>query len=326
MAAQIIDGNVLADELRQAVSLEVQSLRLLGCVPRLAAVQVGENAASRIYTNSQARNCQSVGIEYDLAQLPESVTQDQLREKIEALNADPGVSAIILQMPLPRHIDARKMQVAIAPAKDAESVHPMNIGRLFFGGEWFVAPCTPGAAVALLNKTCPNLAGMEVVVVGHSEIVGKPIAAMLLESRHAAPTVTVCHVATQDLAAHTRRAQVLIVATGAAQWRWNHYWADLQAGKTPPRPDLSPLIKGDMIRQGAIVIDVAINRLPTGLDEAGQPLRKPDGKMDMTTVGDVDFAAACEKASAVTPVPGGVGPVTVAMLLRNTVACARATL
>ena len=154
---------------------------------------------------------------------------------------------------------------------------------------------------------------------------GKPIAAILLQSPDAAPTVTVCHVATRDLPAHTRRAEVLIVATGVAQARWLGYDRRKKAGESPALPDLSPLIKADMLREGAIVIDVAINRIPKGFDEAGEPLKNEKGRNAMITVGDVDFEAAKEKVAAITPVPGGVGPVTVAMLLSNTIACAKAT-
>ncbi|MHC4295368.1 MAG: bifunctional 5,10-methylenetetrahydrofolate dehydrogenase/5,10-methenyltetrahydrofolate cyclohydrolase, partial [Planctomycetota bacterium] len=237
--------------------------------------------------------------------------------------ASETVTGLILQMPVPAQIDARKVQVAIDPAKDVEGMHPENMGRLFYG-ESIVAPCTPMAAVELLRRTCDDLAGKETVVVGHSEIVGKPIAAILLQSLDASPTVTVCHVATKDLAAHTRRAEVLFVATGVPQVRWLSYKRRKKAGENPPLPDLSPLISGDMLAEGAIVIDVAINRVPKGFDESGEPLKNEKGKTAMKTVGDVDFEAAQQKVAAITPVPGGVGPVTVAMLLANTVACAKA--
>ena len=236
---------------------------------------------------------------------------------------DPAVSGVLLLMPMPKQIDARAIQVAIDPSKDVEGMGPVNMGRLFYGGG-LVAPCTAVAAVELLRSACPDLAGKEVVVVGHSEIVGKPIAMILLQSLDASPTVTVCHVATRDLAEHTRRAEVLFVATGVPQARWLGYRRRRKAGENPPLPDLSPLIRADMIRDGAIVIDVAINRIPRGFDENGEPLKNEKGKTAMKTAGDVDFEAAKEKVAAITPVPGGVGPVTVAMLLKNTIACAKA--
>ncbi|MBN1943641.1 MAG: bifunctional 5,10-methylenetetrahydrofolate dehydrogenase/5,10-methenyltetrahydrofolate cyclohydrolase, partial [Phycisphaerae bacterium] len=251
------------------------------------------------------------------------ITQDALLAKIGELNADANVSGLILQMPLPAGIDAREVQQAIAPAKDVEGMHPENMGRLFYGGG-VVSPCTAAAAVELLKSTCSDLAGKETVVVGHSEIVGKPIAAILLQSLNAAPTVTVCHVATKDLAAHTSKADVVFVATGVPQVRWLAYSRKKKAGENPPLPSLSPLISADMLKSGAIVIDVAINRVPKGFDENGEPLKNDKGKNAMQTIGDVDFEAAKEKVGAITPVPGGVGPVTVAMLLKNTVACAKA--
>jgi len=324
MPATIIDGKVLAEEIKQQVAAEAAELAAAGSVPRLVAVQVGENPASKIYTNMQAKSCRSVGIEYELLELPAETSQDELLAKIGQLNTDPKVSGLILQMPLPAQIDARAVQVAIAPSKDVEGMGPVNMGRLFYGGG-AVAPCTPMAAVALLKSVCADLAGKETVVVGHSEIVGKPIAMMLLQSPDASPTVTVCHVATRDLAAHTRRAEVLIVATGVAQARWQAYSCRKKAGEHPPLPDLSPLIGAEMVKEGAVVIDVAINRIPKGFDEAGEPLKNEKGRNAMITVGDVDFEAVKEKAAAITPVPGGVGPVTVAMLLKNTIACAKAT-
>lgn len=255
--------------------------------------------------------------------LPAEMTQDELLAKMAELGADKSVTGIILQMPLPPQINARTIQAAMDPAKDVEGLNPANLGRLILANE-FVAPCTAKAAVELLKHTCPDLAGKETVVVGHSEIVGKPVAMLLLQSLNASPTVTVCHVATKDLAAHVRRAEVLIVATGVSQAKWMGYQRRRKAGENPSRPDLSPLIKADMLKEGAIVIDVAINRIPRGLDGQGEPLKNLKGKPDMITVGDVDFEGALSKVSAITPVPGGVGPVTVAMLLANTIACAKA--
>jgi len=323
MSAQLIDGEAVAAAMNLETAAAAAELKAAGRPVRLVAVQAGENPASKIYTNAQAKSCNGVGIEYTLLNLPDSISQDDLAAEIEKLNRDNNVNGLILQMPLPAHLDARKVQVMISPDKDVEGMHPVNMGRLFFGGG-VVAPCTPMAAVELLKRTVPDIAGKECVVVGHSEIVGKPIAAILLQSLSASPTVTVCHVATKDLAFHTRRADILFVATGVSQARWMGFQRKKKAGDIPALPNLSPLIKADMIKDGAVVIDVAINRIPKALDEHGNALLNANGKPDMKTVGDVDFEAAKEKAAAITPVPGGVGPVTVAMLLRNTIACAKA--
>jgi methylenetetrahydrofolate dehydrogenase (NADP+)/methenyltetrahydrofolate cyclohydrolase len=323
MPARLIDGEAVAARMNQETAATVAELAAAGRRPHLVAVQVGENPASKIYTNQQAKNCETVGVEYELLNLPAETTQADLLAKIESLNADPHATGLILQMPLPPQIDARVIQVRISPDKDVEGMHPQNMGRLFYGGGT-VAPCTPMAAVELLRSVQADLAGKEVVVVGHSEIVGKPIAAILLQSLSASPTVTVCHVATKDLASHTRRAEILFVATGVSQARWMGYQRRKKAGETPPLPNLGPLVKADMLRPGAIVIDVAINRIPKALDANGDAIKNEKGKPDMKTVGDVDFEAALQVAGAITPVPGGVGPVTVAMLLRNTVRAAKA--
>jgi methylenetetrahydrofolate dehydrogenase (NADP+)/methenyltetrahydrofolate cyclohydrolase len=323
VSAKIIDGEAVAKAMNAATAAEVEALKKAGRPVRLMAIQVGENPASKVYTNMQAKNCGSVGVPYDLLNLPEGITQDRLLIKIAELNASRAVTGMILQMPLPAHLDARQVQVALSPEKDVEGMHPENMGRLFYGGG-NIFPCTPMAAVTLLKETCPDLAGKEAVVVGHSEIVGKPIAAILLQSLNASPTVTICHVATKDLAFHTRRADILFVATGVSQARWMGYQRRKAAGENPALPNLKPLISADFIKEGAIVIDVAINRIPAGFDDKGEPVKNDKGRDKIVTVGDVDFEAAKEKAAAITPVPGGVGPVTVAMLLKNTVACAKA--
>lgn len=323
MTATIIDGEAIASQIKQQVATDAAKLSAAGKTPRLTAVQVGENPASKIYTNMQARECQSVGIEYELKYLTEEITQGELLDEIEALNNDPSVSGVILQMPLPGHINPHEMQIAISPSKDVEGIGQSNLGHLFHG-QGGCAPCTAIAAVELLRRTCDDLAGKEAVIVGHSEIVGKPIAMLLLQSLRESPTVTVCHVATRDLAFHTKRADILFVAAGVSQAKWRAALRQAKAeGKDLLVPDLSPLISGGMIKDGAIVIDVAINRIPKGADENGHPLKRDNGKTAMRTVGDVDFDAAKEVASAITPVPGGVGPVTVAMLLKNTIICAK---
>lgn len=328
MPAQIIDGEAHAKKMKEKIAADAAELTKAGRAPRLVAVQVGENPASKIYTNAQAKNCQEVGIRYELLNLPDSTSLDKLLIKIAELNVSREVTGLILQMPLPPQIDARKVQVAIHPDKDVEGMHPVNMGRLFFGGG-IVFPCTPMAAVELLKSVTTDWAGKEAVIVGHSEIVGKPIAAILLQSLTASPTVTVCHVATKDLAFHTKRADILFVATGVSQARWMGYQKrkkDAIANKAPlpPLPNLKPLIPADILKEGGIVIDVAINRIPKAVDDKGEPVKDEKGKNAMMTVGDVDFAGAKDKVAAITPVPGGVGPVTVAMLLANTIACAKA--
>ena len=323
MAAKIIDGEAIAQAITDQVKADAAELTAAGRPPHLVAVQVGENPASKIYTNMQRKQCEAAGLEYELLELPEDMTEADLLAKVGELNADPKVNGLILQMPVPPQIDARKVQVTISPDKDVEGMHPENMGRLFYGGS-VVSPCTAAGAVELLKQTEPDLAGKEAVVVGHSEIVGKPIAAMLLQSLRESPTVTVCHVATKDLAAHTKAADILFVAAGVSQAKWRGYNKKKKAGEDVSVPDLSPLVSADMVKDGAIVIDVAINRIPKGFDDSGEPLKNDKGKNAMQTVGDVDFEGAKEKASAITPVPGGVGPMTVAILLRNTIACAKA--
>ena len=322
MAAEIIDGKAVAEEIKQQLSAEAAALKEAGRPVRLVAVQVGHDAASKLYTDMQARHCESAGIEYELLELPAEMTEDELVGRIGQLNGDPSVSGMILQMPLPSGMDAARIQEAIAPAKDVEGIHPENMGRLFTGGG-IVAPCTPMAAFDLLTRACPDLSGKETVIVGRSTIVGKPIA-MMLQHVKVSATITICHSRTKDLAFHTRRAEVLIAATGLSQTRWSRYRRAKKAGENVSLPDLSPLIEADMVGEGAIVIDVATNRIPKGFDDEGNPLKNDKGRNAMRTVGDVDFEGVKDKVAAITPVPGGVGPVTVAMLLKNTVACAKA--
>jgi methylenetetrahydrofolate dehydrogenase (NADP+)/methenyltetrahydrofolate cyclohydrolase len=322
MAARIIDGNAIAEQIKRTLSAQAAELAATGASPRLVAVQVGANPSSRIYTNAQAQECAKVGIEYRLEELPEQTTQADLIARLERLGADPSADGVILQMPLPPHIDARVVQTRIPPMKDVEAVNPVNMGALFFGGA-LCRPCTPAAAVEMLLASGANVRGADTVIIGRSEIVGKPLAIMLLEKSLSA-TVTVCHTGTADLAGHARRADVLIAATGRSQINWLAYSRQLKAGQAPPPPDLSPLVTADMVKPGAVVIDIAINRIPRALDAAGVPRKNAQGKNDMATVGDVDFEPVRQIASAISPVPGGVGPVTVAVLLRNTIACAKA--
>ena len=294
MGAQIIDGKKIAEGIKKEIKEEVARLKEKGVFPSLHSVMIGENPASRVYVKNQRKSAEEVGIEYTLHELPENMSQQEVVEFIEGLNRDEGVTGIILQVPVPQHLNVRDIQLKISPEKDVEGVNPYNMGLLVYGRGRLV-PCTAKAVMILLESTGIPLKGKEVTVVGHSEIVGKPLTLMLLESLYEAPTPTVCHIATRDLAFHTRRADILIVAVGKAG-----------------------LIKGDMVKEGAVVIDIGINRVPV-LDEEGRPVVDEKGKKKFKIVGDVVFEEAVEKVAFITPVPGGVGPVTTAILLRNTV-------
>jgi methylenetetrahydrofolate dehydrogenase (NADP+)/methenyltetrahydrofolate cyclohydrolase len=299
MAAKLLDGEALAATLKEKLKAKIEELKSQGKNVVLNAVQVGENAASRVYIKNQKASCEEVGLTYELKELPAETTQEELDKFIDGLNSDPNVTGIILQMPVPEQIDARAVQRRIAPEKDVEGMHPMNMGNLVFG-DMKVGPCTPLGAMELLKANGVDLKGKETVVVGHSEIVGKPLALMLLSSMMESATPTVCHIATEDLAAHTKRADLLFVACG-----------------------VPGLVKGDMIKDGAIVVDIGINRVPM-LDDDGNPVLNKKGKPRKKTVGDVVFEEAVERASMITPVPGGVGPLTVMMLLQNTISLAEA--
>lgn len=279
MSAKIIDGKALAAKVREEVAAEVEALRGRGVVPTLRVILVGENPASQVYVRNKEKAARRVGIDAQTLRLPESVSQEELLALIRQLNEDPEVHGILVQLPLPGHISQEAVTLAIAPEKDVDGFHPYNLGRLLMGSPTFV-PCTPAGILRLLDETGVELKGKEAVVVGRSVIVGKPTALLLL-SRHA--TVTLAHSRTRDLAEVTRRADVLVVAVGRAR-----------------------LIRPEMVKPGAVVIDVGINRTEGG-----------------TLVGDVDFERVREVASAITPVPGGVGPMTVAMLLKNTTLAAR---
>lgn len=298
MAATLLQGEKVASEIKEGLKKDIENLKAKGVPPHLVAVQVGENAAARVYIRQQQKACEEMDIEYEVKGLPESTTQGELLSFVEQLNRDNAVTGIILMMPLPEGIDARQVQIKISPDKDVEGMHPANMGRLVYG-EMGLAPCTARAAVELLKSSGVELKGKEVVVVGHSEIVGKPVTLMLLASQMASPTPTVCHIATNDLAFHTKRADILFVAVG--------------------KPGL---VQADMVKDGVIVIDIGINRVPV-TDENGNPVLNEKGKPKKRVVGDVDFEGIKEKASFITPVPGGVGPMTTAMLLYNTVEAAK---
>jgi len=321
MSANIIDGESIAAGIKEQLAKDVEALKAAGKSAKLVAVIATDNKGARIYASSQQKTCAEVGIEYELAELPADSAEAAVVACIEELNADESVSGIIIQMPLPDGVDARRLQRMIAPAKDVEGMNPANQGMVVYAPQPFYkkpkagepgydnwleaslgwplpspAPCTPVGAVALLRSFGVDLYGKEAVVVGHSEIVGKPIALLLMA--HFC-TTTVCHIATRDLASHVKAADIVIAAAG-----------------------VPGLVKGEWIKEGAIVIDVGINRVKM-LDEAGNPVLNKKGRPKMKTVGDVEFDVAKERAGYITPVPGGVGPMTVVMLLKNTVDAAK---
>ena len=281
----LLDGRALAASIREEFAPEVQSMIDAGRRPQLVVVQVGQNEAAQAYIRGQRRGAESWNLDFRLETLPTDAGEKAVRKAIRALNADKDVAGILLSLPLPDGLGTRSLQHEIDPRKDVEGVHPQNLGGLLWA-RYGLLPCTALAALALIDQSGIDLEGKEAVVVGHSEIVGKPVALLLL-ARNA--TVHVCHKYTHDLASHTRGADVLVVAVGKAG-----------------------LIRGDMVKPGAVVIDVGINAVPSD-----------EGPGRMRLVGDVEFDEVGPKASAITPVPGGVGPVTVAMLMRNTVLAAR---
>lgn len=287
MAARIIDGKQLAERMRADIRRQIEALAAEGHRPKLAALIVGEPAAGMVYARSQERQCAEMGIEYELVQAPAECGAGCLCEQIDRLNRDDSVTGIMLHMPLPPQIDAPSMQYRIDPYKDVEGVNPANIGMVFYG-QPIIAPCTALAVVELIKETGMPLRGANAVVVGQGPIVGLPISVFLIQQF---ATVTGCHIATRELTAHTRQADLLVVAVGKAG-----------------------LITAEHVRPGAVVIDVGINRVQA-TDGNGNTVSK--------TVGDVDYESVSKVASAITPVPGGVGPVTVAMLLRNTVEATR---
>jgi methylenetetrahydrofolate dehydrogenase (NADP+) / methenyltetrahydrofolate cyclohydrolase len=276
--AQLLDGKQIAKRMRERLR---EARDAFGDrAVRLVSLEIGQNPAAAVYVRNQQRAAAEVGIDMEVLNLPVATTEHELLQTIADLNSRKDVSGILVQRPLPMGIDPRTVQMAIDPHKDVEGMHPANMGAILYK-EPLLPPCTAAAAQQLILATGMDLRGAETVVVGHSEIVGKPIAILLL---HHLSTVTVCHIGTKNLIEHTRRADIVVVAVGKAG-----------------------LVHGDMLKPGACVIDVGINQ-------------GPDGKI----VGDVDFASANEVAGYITPVPGGVGPVTVAMLLRNTLRAAGA--
>jgi len=290
LAATVIDGKAIAKEIRSEIKADVERLRMeYGVTPGLAVVLVGENPASVSYVRAKQRACEDAGIYSEQHNLPEDTPEEELLELVRELNAKDEIHGVLVQLPLPRHMDEGKVLEFISPDKDVDGFHPSNVGRMVIGKPRFL-PCTPYGIQQLLIRSGVDPGGKHVVVVGRSNIVGKPIANILLQKKGGAnATVTVCHTGTVDMAAFTRQADILIVAAG--------------------RPKV---ITADMVKEGAVVIDVGVNRVDD-----------PTAKRGYRLVGDVDFESVKEKAGMITPVPGGVGPMTIAMLLHNTVLAAK---
>lgn len=289
MRANLIDGKAIAEAVRQDVARDVAALATRGIVPGLTVVLVGDDGASATYVGAKEKASKAAGMAGTTIRLPATTTQPELLSLVEQLNADASVHGILVQMPLPPHIDPDTVIRHIRPDKDVDGFHPVNVGKLLIGHTDGFVSCTPAGVMELLARSQIETRGAEAVVVGRSNIVGKPMAALLVQGRAGADaTVTICHSRSRDLAFHTRRADILIVAAGRAE-----------------------MVTGDMIKPGAVVIDVGMNHIPDATRAKGTRL-----------VGDVHFESAAAVASYITPVPGGVGPMTIAMLLRNTVRAA----
>lgn len=289
MTAKIIDGKQIAETIRAELRREVEALKKTGVTPGLGVILVGEDPASKSYVTAKEKACGEIGIYSDDNRLPASTTQEELLALIKKMNREPKIHGILVQLPLPRHISESDALRAVAPEKDVDGFNPVNVGKMVIGEKCFL-PCTPHGVVQILARSGVKVGGSHVVVVGRSNIVGKPVANILLQKKeNANATVTVCHTGTKDVGYFTRQADILIVAAG--------------------RPNT---ITADMIRPGTVVIDVGVNRIEDKTKKSGFRL-----------VGDVDFEGVKEKASMITPVPGGVGPMTITMLLYNTVESAK---
>jgi methylenetetrahydrofolate dehydrogenase (NADP+)/methenyltetrahydrofolate cyclohydrolase len=289
MTAQLIKGAEVAAQIREELKKEIAELKAKhNVVPGLATVLVGSDPASQVYVGAKEKTCQELGIYSERHDLPEKTAQQELIALVQKLNKDPKINGILVQLPLPKHLNEEEVLYAIDPKKDVDGFHPVNVGRLMIGEPDYI-PCTPAGIQQLLIRSGTKIDGAEVVVVGRSNIVGKPIANILLQKRPGAnATVTICHTGTKDLAFHTKRADILIVAAGKPK-----------------------AITADMVKEGVVVIDVGVNEIG----------KTPEGKRILA--GDVDFDTVKEKAKAITPVPGGVGPMTITMLMMNTVRAAK---
>lgn len=281
--AVIIDGKMISRQLRSEIAEETVALtQKTGCIPGLAVIIVGKDPASEVYVRNKCRACEEVGFYSEKYELPEDTTEEELLRVIDRLNHDTKIHGILVQLPLPRHLDSRRVLLAIDPAKDVDAFHPYNTG-LIMQGDFDFLPCTPAGVMELLQRSQVKIDGKHCVIIGRSNIVGKPMAMLLLKANG---TVTICHSQTNDLPEICRTADLIVAAVGKPKF-----------------------VTADMVKPGAVVIDVGINRLP-------------DGKL----CGDVDFENVVSKASYITPVPGGVGPMTIAMLMKNTLTAARKSL
>ena len=284
-----IDGRAIAEQIHGETAQRIAALKARGIQAGLAFVRVGEDPASRVYVGMKEKTSERLGIKSITTVLPEATTQTELLALIAKLNADPSIHGILVQAPLPAHIHQAIIFAAVSPAKDVDGFHPVNVGKLMLGDPTGFVPCTPAGVHELLIRSGVKIAGTEVVVLGRGNIVGKPMTAILCQkAKHADATVTLCHSRTRDVAAHCRRADIIVAAMGVAHF-----------------------VKADMVRPGAVVMDVGVNRIPDATAKNGSRL-----------VGDVDFAAVQPIAGKITPNPGGVGPMTIAMLMRNTVQAA----
>lgn len=320
MAATILDGRAETEKILAETAAGVRKLAGLGKKACLAAIQPNDDPGSSWYARAQARHCQANGVEHRLIKLPADAAEKALIAEIRAASADPAVSGIILLTPLPAGVDHLRLAEAIDPLKDAEGVHPMNMGRLMVSSRVDPAPCTAMAAMELVRTAKPDLAGSRALVIGRSATVGKPLALLLL-AEHA--TVTIAHTRS-DLRSVMLEAEVVIAAAGASGVKWRAYerkWKAWKAGggEKPERPNLEPLVGMDMVRRGAVVIDIGDNNIPEELDVDGGPAKDEQGSPRMRYAGDVDFDKVGEVAGFITKPRGSVGPLTNAFLLRNVV-------
>ncbi len=289
MSAKIISGTEVAKTIREELAAEIAELKAKhNVVPGLVTILVGENPASQSYVAAKNKTAHALGIHSEQVTLPADTSEADLLKIVEKYNKDPKINGILVQLPLPKHINETKVLYTIDPEKDVDGFHPVNVGKMVLGEQCYL-PCTPHGILELLKRSGVKTSGAEVVVIGRSNIVGKPIANLMLQKRDAGDaTVTLCHTRTKDLAAHCKRADIIIAAVGVPK-----------------------MVTADMVKDGAVIIDVGVNRI--GMSESGKAI----------LAGDVDYDAVKEKASFITPVPGGVGPMTITMLMKNTVQAAK---